>query len=236
MATGSVQLLQDCRAYMDEFDLSGQANSLTVAGSVNMLDKTSFESGGWAEFVPGQMTSQLDLQTYLNETLSGTGIDAGTDGLVCSFVVDDAEFSVGYCVTGAVASLGQEASVGNLLMQPVTVEGSGTMFRGELLFPKIAKTSAGQGTSRQLGAVASTETVFANLHVFAIAGGSLTVTVESDTATEFPSTTTQLSFAATSAVGAESVSAAGANTDEWWRVAWTQAASSATFAVVVGIQ
>lgn len=236
MPTGSVQLLQDCRAYLDEFDLSGQANRLGTNGKANMLEKTTFASAGWREWTPGLNNSKLDLQTYLSESLTGTGLDAGTESVVCSFIVDDAEFSVGYCVSGVSASLGREAPVGNLFMQPVTIEGSGPMFRGELLFPKAAKTSAGNGSSRELGAVDATEKVFANLHVFAIAGGSVTVTVESDTATEFPSTATQLSFAAASAVGSETVSAEGAVTDTWWRVVWTQTASSATFAVVVGIQ
>ncbi len=236
MATGTVTVLNDCRAYLDEFDLSGQANRLGAGGTTTMQEKTSFASGGWREFEPGLRKGKLELQTYLNEDLTDDGLWIGTELVVSSFVVDDAEFSVGYCTTGSVAELGQEATVGNLLMQPITIDGSGVMFRGELLLPKAAQTSAGNGSSRQLGAVAATETVFANLHVFAVTGGSVTVTVESDTATEFPSTATQLSFAAASAVGSESVSAAGAVTDTWWRVAWTQTASSATFAVVVGIQ
>jgi hypothetical protein len=237
MATGSVQILTDARVYAEGLDLSGNANQVGVTGNATMKDVTTFDSGGWEEARPGLLKGSINVDTYLDESLVGTTLAAGSSIVVATIVADDAEFSVGYGLPATVASAGHDMPLGDMYAQPLEFDSSGALFRGELLLPKAAQTSAGNGSSRQLGAVAAGEKAYANLHVFAVTGGSVTVTVESDDDTGFASGTTQLSFAAASAVGAESLSTDGtAITDDWWRVAWTQTASSATFAVVVGIQ
>lgn len=236
MATGTVTVLQDCRIYADEIDLSGQANAVGVSGTAQMNEKTTFESGGWQEFQPGLRKGVYSVETYLDEALNGTALEDGTQNVVCSFVTSGAEFAVGYGLNTNVMDRGQGWTVGELVAQPMTFDGSGAMWRGELLLPKAAKTTAAAGSARQLGAVSATQSVYAHLHVFAVTGGSVTVRIESDDNSGFSSAATRHTFTAASAVGAQKAEVAGAFTDDYWRVAWTQTASSATFAVLVGIQ
>lgn len=236
MATGNVDVLHDARVYVGAYDLSGQANQVTASASANMLDATSFDSGGWTETRPGLVSGVVTVQTYLDESIAGTDLDPGGSALVSTITTDDAEFSEGYALSGYAATLGKEGAVGDLFASPITLQGSGHAFHGELLMPKAAQSSAGSGTGRQLGAVSADESVYGALHVFAVTGGSVTVLVESDDGAGFASATSRISFAAASSVGAQFLSTSGAITDDYWRVRWTQTASSATFAVLVGIQ
>ena len=97
--------------------------------------------------------------------------------------------------------------------------------------------SGDSGTGIQLGAVSATQSVHASLHALTVSGGTLDVTVESDTASGFPSTTTRITFAQITAVGSEFASAAGAITDEYWRVDFTVGGGGTfDFVVCVGIK
>lgn len=111
---------------------------------------------------------------------------------------------------------------------------------GTIMAAEAARTSTANGTARQLGAVASGESVFASLHVVAASGTTptLDVKVTSDDAENFASSPEdQITFAQATGRTAEHQSAAGAITDDWWRIEWTIGGStpSFTFAVVVGI-
>jgi hypothetical protein len=236
MPTGSVTVLQDARVYAAGLDLSGQANQVGMGATVAMNDVTSFDSGGWTETRPGLKSGRLDVTTYLDESLVGTTLEAGAQDLVVS-VADDDEFgSYGLAMSSVAATVGEEGAVGEVLRQPINFVGSGAMFQGRLMLPKAARTVAGNGTELVLGQVAAGQRVYASLHVFAATGGTVTAIVESAAATGMAGATTRITFAAASTPSAQLLSSATTTTNTFWRVRWTQTATSATFAVVVGIQ
>jgi hypothetical protein len=109
------------------------------------------------------------------------------------------------------------------------------MWHGELLLPRATRAAGGTGSIRQLGAVLSTQRVYASLHIFSATGGTVTATVQSAALVGFGSPTARVSFSAASS-GAQTLSTAGAITDQFWRISWTQTASSASFAVFVGVE
>ncbi len=236
MATGTVTVLQDCRVYADEIDLSGQANEVGSSGSSRMNDKTSFDSGGWEESEPGLRKGVITVQTYLSEALNGTALEEGTLDVVVTLTDDNAEFSNAYGLKSHVTERGNDWPVGELVAQPLSFDGSGVFFAGSLLLPKAAQTSAGSGNGSQLGAVSADQSVYANLHVFDVTGGNVIARIESDDNSGFSSAATRHTFSTFTGVGAETAQVAGAITDDYWRIAWTQTASSATFAVALGIQ
>jgi len=99
-----------------------------------------------------------------------------------------------------------------------------------------AETATGNGAEYSLGAAASTDTLYAALHVTSVTGaGTLDVLVQSDT-TGFPSATTKLTFTQKTAIGSDWQLLAGANTDTFYRVTYTISGfTSLTFDVVAGI-
>ena len=104
-----------------------------------------------------------------------------------------------------------------------------------------ARTSSGTGTAWQVGALSSSQRLYAGLHVISASGTTptLAVKVQSDTV-GFGSATDRITFStATDVANREQFSSvAGAITDDYWRVSYTIGGSSTptfSFMVCVGI-
>lgn len=111
----------------------------------------------------------------------------------------------------------------------------GPLVRGQLM-ENAAVTASGNGTAKQLGAVAAaTNRVYSGLHCTAFNGTSLDVIVQSDDAEGFPSAVTRITHAQLTAIGSEWLSAVGPITDDWWRYNYVFVGTSATIAGVIGI-
>ena len=134
-----------------------------------------------------------------------------------------------------------EGAPGELAMGKLSASSStGPVVRGTLMHPTTtARSTSSTGTARQLGAVSATQSVYAALHVLSVSGTStptLTVTVQSDTV-GFATPTSRVVFSGATAVGAQFGSAAGAITDDYWRVSWTVSGTNPSFlfGVTIGI-
>lgn len=104
--------------------------------------------------------------------------------------------------------------------------------------PGTARTATGNGTAVQLAAVTATQYLYASLHVLSVSGtGSptLTVKVQSDTASNFPSATDVMTFTAATARTGETIRSVGPITDDFFRVNYTISGSSPSFLFVVAI-
>jgi len=159
-----------------------------------------------------------------------------------SVAATSADGGVAYTMRTVMSTLSPlGGSVGDLSALSVDAVGAGGVrpVRGLIMHPETARATSGSGVARQLGAVSSSQTVYAALHVVAASGTTptLDVIVESDDASGFATPTTRLTFAQTAGKTAGWQSAAGAIADDWWRVGWTVGGTdpSFTFAVVVGI-
>ena len=132
--------------------------------------------------------------------------------------------------------------VGDVAPWSATWKGSGALARGMVLHPPgTARTVTGTGTSVLLGAIPAGKSLYANLHVLSVAGTAvptLTVRLERDDNTNFTSAATAGTFTAATAIGEQSLSVAGAQTDTYWRAAWTISGTTPSFLFVVsaGIQ
>lgn len=111
----------------------------------------------------------------------------------------------------------------------------GDLIRGTLM-ENGEETGTGNGTGRNLGAVASGQSVFAGVHITAITG-DWDIILESDADNTFATPTTRVTFAGQTAIGDLFDSVAGAITDTWWRLRFVEnTAGSITLAASVGIQ
>ena len=94
----------------------------------------------------------------------------------------------------------------------------------------------GNGTGRQLGAVAAAQRIYAGLHITSISG-TWTIVLESDDNAGFSTPTTRATFASNTALGDLFTSVVGAITDDYWRFRFTEdVAGTIALTASLGIQ
>lgn len=243
----STFVAKDCTIWMGGYDLTADVNSVDVDTAVAEVECTTFGSSGHREYKPGLKTTKVELGTYLNTAATEPALDAinGTADNVFSVSGEGAgALQVVYFGRALGGSLKRGAKIGDMftLDGSFVTNASEGLVRGLPIVPKT--TTSGTGTTLAgtgvYGAVAATQSAYAALHVFSVAGTStptLAVKLQSDTV-GFGSATDVITFTNATAVGAEFKSVAGANTDTYWRVSYAITGTSPifSFAVVFGIQ
>jgi len=229
-------------------DISGDLNSISLEYSQDLADSTAFGDGarrrvpgildvvanhsGWWDSISASDSLDADLFAKVGalgaEQMSMTG-EGGTIGdIAYSFPVLSAQYNQG-------------GSHGEVYPFSITVNGNDPLVRGEV-FEKSIKTATGNGTARQLGAVAADETVFSIIHVTTLGTSTPTLDVTIESApSDFAGESTQLTHPQVndaSGVTSDRQFLAGANTDDWWRVVVTIGGGSPSFTLfaIIGIQ
>lgn len=240
-------VLLDCRLYVDGADLTGYSNKAEMSASAANLDRTTFGSGGYKERVGGVFDgkamlegfwqagdlSQPDDMWWANlgvSTVPLTGVPTGGN-------VGD----LAYLTRGLADDYKFGAKHGDLVAWSAQLDTNWPVARGKIMHPQgTARTTTGNGTGVQLGAVSAVQRMYACLHVLSIAGTatpSITVKLQSDTSNAFAAPTDRITFNAATALGGQASSVLGAVTDTWWRVVWTITGTTPSFlfAVSAGI-
>lgn len=238
---------KDIRWYVGAMSVACFAKSATFTASCEPLDVTSIcTSTGWTELKGGRKSGQFNLE--LMADFDDNGIDErlfsylGTSNIPQSFSIGSADGSPGYTMTSLATSyVPMQGEPGALAMASLAGQSSGTIARGMLIHPDTtARTSSGTGTAWEVGALSSSQRLYAGLHVVSASGTTptLDVKIQSDTS-GFPSATDRITFsqATDTANHYQLSSVAGAVTDTYWRVSYTLGGTnpSFSFAVIVGI-
>ena len=241
----AVAALTDAHIYANGLDLQGYSNQVILDAAVEDLDSTVFGTTGWRTREAGlkQVTSQvegffdaatLDAEVFTQFAATGIAYSVAPSSA--------ADGDLAYTSKVMRPSYHFGGQVGQLIPYTSDVQGYGTpLVRGKVGHPGgTARTTTGTGTAYQLGALSATQKLYAALHVLSVSGSAtptLTVKVQSDDASGFPSATDRITFTAATATGGQFSSVAGAVTDDWWRVSWTIAGTNPSFlfAVVFGI-
>lgn len=237
----------DTRIFCGGVDLSGSSNKIEVGEEWEAQKITNFRSGGADEYKAG--LGEVDISAEGQwEAGSGAYVDDGTWAQRRSIepwsiapdgTSDLAAGNLMYLTKALRSKSSMWGEVGRVPGWNATAKGSWPLVRGQSAHPSgVPRTATGNGTSLQLGAVAAGQHMYANLHVLSIAGTStpsITVKVQSDNATGFPSPTDQGTFAAKTAIGGEAIRIAGPITDDWWRVSWTITGGSPSFLFLVAL-
>lgn len=240
-------VLTDCRLYLDGADLTGYSNKAMMAAKAADLDRTTFASAGWKERKGGLFDGNADLEGLWAAGDLSAPDDAFWTNLGVSSVpltgvpTGGAVGDLAYLTRGLETDYKPGGKVGDLLSWSAGLATSWPVVRGRILHPQgTARTTTANGTSQQIGALSATQALYVNLHVLSVSATvspSLTVAVQSDDATGFPSAATQGTFTAATALGGQTMKISGPVTDDWWRVSWTISGTSASFlfAVSAGI-
>ena len=243
----SVYANTDIRWYVGQYAVSSRAKSATFGVDCTALDTTPISTSGWTEVIGGLKSGQFSHE--LMSDFADGGLDEimfaalGTADVTQSFSIGSTVGSNGYTFKSLSTSYSPiGGQPGELAMASLAGQSSGTIARGKLIAADTtAVTSSSTGTAVQVGALSSSQVLYAGLHVTAASGTTptLAVVVQSDNASNFPSPTSRITFStATDAANRHQFSSvAGAVTDDWWRVSYTVTGTgpSFAFAVVVGV-
>lgn len=243
----SKMVLLDTRIFVSGADLSGSGNMLEIEEEAEAKTVTNWRSGGAVELLAGLSKTSLKAEGQW---------EAGTAGKVDDQMwanrrvlepwtagpTNASDTAVGntmYLTRALRTKAALWGQVGEVAGWSAEAKGAWPLVRGVSAHQSgTARTATGVGTSQQLGAVAADQHMYANLHVLSVAGTAaptITMTVHSDTATGFPSTTLRGSFAAKTSVGGEAIRIAGPITDDWWRLSWTISGTNPSFLFLVSL-
>jgi hypothetical protein len=231
--------------YVDEWDFSGLSNSCDIAITNNLGEVTAYADTD-ATFVEGKPGFTINFGGLLDPVAGGYDaemfIDLTSEGRrVGVFPGGATAGNYGYEADSNVSEQPRTAEIAGAIALNVNWQGDTPLVRAVLLDRQTAKNNSTAGTKFQRGAAAATDTIVGVLRLFAAPGGAgsntLDVTIESDANSGAGGETTRLTFAQldqTSVALSEVVTAAGAVTDTWWRVAYTYAgAGTRTFNLAI---
>ena len=237
---------KDIRWYVGAMSVACHAKSATLSSSCEALDTTALCDDGWVELIGGNKSGTFDMS--LMSDVADDGLDErlwsylGVADTPQSFSIGSADGSPGYTMKSlSTQYVPVNGPPGGLAMASLSGTSSGAIARGMLIHPDTtARTSSGTGTAWQVGALSSSQRLYAGLHVISASGTTptLAVKVQSDTV-GFGSATDRITFStATDVANREQFSSvAGAITDDYWRVSYTIGGTTPSFqfAVIVGI-
>lgn len=238
-------VLNDCRIYFDGADLTGYSNKVEADAMVDDLDVTTWASGGYKARVGGLFDSTVKMEGFfqasdLTQPDDATWADLGVNTTALTFLPTSTGAAGDLCYVNRVieAQTTRQGTIGQVLKWTADTKGNWPVARGQILHPQgTARSSSGNGTGVQLGAVSATQALYVCLHVLSISGTgtpTITVTVQDSVDNTFASPHTTGTFSAATAVGGQTMRVAGAITNTWYRVTWTITGSTPSFLFAVG--
>jgi hypothetical protein len=237
-------VLTDAFLYAGGYDFTTDTNSATLTLDAAALDATTFNSGGWTEQVGGLKSSNLAWSGFWS---SASGVsDQAPDNQAFPMLATsqpytfgpvETEGQVAYMFNAMKSSYSQGASVGELApfgLSAVGASPDGTI-RGRLSKARGTVASTGAiGTGVNVGALSSTQSLYATLHLFTV-GTTITVTLQSDDNSGFTSPTVLATFGPLTASGGTWMTKiSGPITDTWYRFVVTAITGSFTLAGAIG--
>ncbi len=239
------QIVSNAKLFFGGYDMSGDISALALKYGAAAKESTTLASAGFREYKPGLKDVTFQHEGFWNggagnvdDTLFGEIAVVDVPMSICPLT--GAEGDVAFTFKAIEAAYAPGAKIGDMLAFSVSGQGDGDLVRGTLVH-NSAETAGGNGNIFNLGAVLATQKLHASLHLLDVAGGGpiqFNCKIQSDAVVGFGTPTDRITFAQMAAVGAQwAAPVAGAITDAYWRLVFTLSGiTSATFAVVIGIQ
>lgn len=241
----AVVALTNAFAYVAGYDFTGDSNDLKLAVEAEQLDATVFGPSGYRSMVGGLKSSALDLAGFWQSATSGsvdteTFPDLGIANRAVTTGADQTETSIVYMGQVGKFSYQPFGKLGELT--PFTLAAKGTdpvgVVRGQLAKARGNVSATGVlGSVVNVGAPASGQYVYCTVHVFT-AGTTVTLQLQSDTASNFPSPTTQATIGPLTTTGGTWVTrVAGPLAGEaFWRLNVSAITGTFNIAAAVAVQ
>lgn len=230
------EILTNQRFWIDGQELTGQMNQVGLDLTRMMKDRTVFGEAT-ESFAAGIKQANVVFGGYWNAAEPDAQFHTNFNGGATAPVTIANSGTVGdpgYLLQAIQANYQITGDFGELLAFLVTVQaGESPILRGQLMFAAIS-TAAENGTAVQLGSVSASQRIYVAGHVTAFTGTDVIVNIESDDNSGMTTPTNQGSLTFTGIDG-QFTSVAGAITDDWWRVRLSGTYTSATVAVMFGI-
>jgi hypothetical protein len=238
--------LTNCAVIVGGMALGEYAAKVDVQESVAILEVPVLGGGGFQRRVPG-------LKSYAHTITGYADFAANEISTVFTPVnTPGTQYAVTLAPTNGAAAVGDTAiftrgrigtyqaltgAVGEPAGFQMQIAGDTNQISGVIAHPVgTARTATGNGTATQVTGPTASQRVYAALHVLSVAGTAtptITVKLQSDSASNFPSPADQITFTAATATGSQFASTAGAITDSWWRAQWTISGTNPSFTFVV---
>lgn len=240
-------VLTNVKTYLGEYDISGFMNRVNLEYAAQALKdtrmgQTTEVNKGGVKTVAFAIGGFADPDTAGMEAIAHGKIGTANLPITVSpkgAAVDD----VAYFFNALKVSMNTFGPHGALMPFTGTAMGGGEsndkLVRGQVFVSAgTAKTATGTSGIVQLGAVSATQRIYAALHVIDPVSGTtptLGVTVKSAALVGFGSPTTRLTFTQATAKTGQLLSAAGAITDQFWRVDYTIGGTTPSFLFIVAV-
>lgn len=218
-------VLTDAIIHVDGFDFTGYSNKLTIKPSVEEKDSTVFGLGGYRRRKGGLKNVEIAASGFQDTDATPDAAAFGSLGVADRAVSVGANSPAGsVCYLCQVSNFGYESydAVGELAPYNLDLKGSSRfgMVRGLVAQVRGDVAATGVlGSAVAAGAGGAGKLLYATLHVFS-AGTTITVQVQSDDASGFPSATTRATIGPITVAGGTFLVPvdAAAITDDWWRL------------------
>ena len=237
-------VFNDGKVFSGGYDLSDHITSVNLDITAEELDATTINSGGFREKLGGLKDSTLSMDGFYeagaNKPDALLGASIGNE-LIVTTVPDAGVGNTAYFMKSRLFSYQMFGGVGEIA--PFSI--SKSQSDDEVVQGKIeidgALTATGNSTGVQLGAVGATEKIYVAIHCTAVSGTStptVTFKLQSDDNSSFTSPTDVITFSNITAIGADYQSAAGAITDDYFRLNYTISGTSPSFSIhaTIGIE
>lgn len=237
-------VLLDARIFAGAADLSGNSSQVELSCEVEEKDTTAF-GDTWKTSLGGLAATSIhgagqweagDAGKVDDETwakLNGRTVHPWT---ICP---DGAAVGDLAWITNALRSNYKlMGAAGDVAPWDAQASGTTPLIRGTVMHePGTARTTTGNGSGVQLGAVSSSQKLYAAWHLYSVAGTSpqIGLVVKSSVDDTFAAPTTRITFTDMSAVGGQFMSVAGPITDTWWKVNWTISGTSPSFLFIAAL-
>lgn len=255
----SIQVLYQADILLDGVAASTEYSQIKLTLNQPVKDRTAFQDTARAN-LPGIYAASADGKFYYQTGITGASSGGGTGTFVANKLEGITVGPTPGVFSPMILTLGADLVVGNLVniwkgVNAKVEEGAqhGEIIEGDVSTEAAYRTvqatrlqrasvtgSSGLGTSVQLGAIPTGQSLYAALHVIGTTGGAggTVISVVSSTSSALGASTTRITFVAgTSIVAGEWQELAGPVTDTWWVVKWTGfTGSSFTASVSAGIQ
>ena len=237
----SIFPLLDCTTWVDDYDFTGDSNKLTLDAEVEDLDGTVFGGGGWKKLAGGLKTVSGSLEGFWQSGPDAEGFsDLGNASRPVTVSPTGAALSTAFLFQATKLKYSAFGEVGALTPFTLDMSGSTTvgMVRGQVAAAKQSVAATGAlGSPVQLGAVSSTQKVYAIVHIFGTPGTTITVKVQSDNASNFPSAADVATIGPlTTAGGTWMTPVAGVIADDWFRFNVSAITGTFTVAGAIAVQ
>lgn len=242
----SKTVLLDARLFAGGADLSGNSNKIEITSEIEEKDATNYRSDGWKELLGGLASAEMAGEGQWEAGDSGMVDDSswaqlGGNTAWSASPADAVVGDLAYFMKAMRSDYALGDAVGEIAPWSGTAKSSWPLVRGVFAHPPgTARTSTGDGTAQQLGAITTGQRLYAAVHVLSVSGTStptITVEIESDSQEDFAGTPeTRLSFDAATARGGQILRTDGtAHADTWYRPTWTVSGTSPSFLFVVAL-